>query len=223
MKVMLSRMFLLFSMKRNLRAFWQVRTERRSLFLISIVIVISLIYFSSFVSDTDSETSGNLVTNVLFGMIVREKRRIAALARTVSSLDERLQVAEKVAINSASALRTYLEEQSEEVAALSLDHQEHILSLMDLVKEESGLSASTEIYESNLDSRGERSDAAAESTILVLANERIEVLEQSLEDLKSQKESYQFEAEQLGRSLQLKSDECEYLLENLNELHRGIL
>ena len=69
-------------------------------------------------------------------MIVREKKRTAALARTASSLDERLQAAERDASVSETAFRTYIEEQGEEVAFMSTNQQEHILSLMDLVKEE---------------------------------------------------------------------------------------
>jgi len=42
--------------------------------------------------------------------------------------------AEKEVSIDESALRTYMEEQKEEAAVLSLSQQEHILSLMDTVK-----------------------------------------------------------------------------------------
>jgi hypothetical protein len=163
----------------------------------------------------------NVVTKVLFGMIVRERRRIAALARTASSLDERLQAAEKDVSVSESAFRTYVEEQSEEVTALSFNQQEHILSLMDMVKEESEQSMSTSKpinQGSNRDARGKCLEGVAESTMLVLANERIAVLGQSLESLKSRENTYRKKTEEVGRSFQSKSNECEDLHDELTEL-----
>ena len=45
--------------------------------------------------DAEPEVSSDAATKVLFGMVVRERRRVAALAISASSLDERLQAAEK--------------------------------------------------------------------------------------------------------------------------------
>ena len=50
-----------------------------------------------FIPDAKPEASTDTATKVLFGMVVRERRRVAALARSASSLDERLQAAEKAA------------------------------------------------------------------------------------------------------------------------------
>ena len=61
---------------------------------------------------------------VLFGMIVRERRRVASLARTASSLDEKVQEAEAATRAKESAFRAYVEEQQHEVAMLAQNQQE---------------------------------------------------------------------------------------------------
>lgn len=161
-------------------------------------------------SENDVESSKTLATKVLFGMVVREKRRTAALARTASSLDERLQAAEKDASVSESAFRTYMEEQDEEVAVISQNQQEHILSLMNMVKDETTR---------DCNEKGKNTD----SMLLVLANERIAVLEQHLSDLQSRDSSrdtlHKVKYDELKRSLDQKVEDYEALLDEIDELH----
>merc|ERR1712238_443845 len=101
-----------------------------------------------------------IAAKVLFGMVVRERRRIASLARTASSLDEKVQETESSLANKDAAFRAYVDEQRLEAASLAQSQQEHILSLMEMVKED-------QIDES------ETPDA---TKFLVLANERINAL-----------------------------------------------
>jgi hypothetical protein len=75
-------------------------------------------------------------TKVLFGMVVRERRRIASLARTASALDEKVQESEVAASAKDAAFRAYVDEQRLDAADLAQNQQEHILSLMDMVREE---------------------------------------------------------------------------------------
>jgi hypothetical protein len=75
-------------------------------------------------------------TKVLFGMVVRERRRIAYHPRTASALDEKVQESEVAASAKDAAFRAYVDEQRLDAADLAQNQQEHILSLMDMVREE---------------------------------------------------------------------------------------
>jgi hypothetical protein len=148
-------------------------------------------------------------------MIVRERRRIGALARSASALDERLQAAERAANESETALRSYMDEQSEELVAIKQNQQEHILSLMDMVKEESEREPMG----------SQHTEDTGDSIMTLLANERILVLEQELRDIRSRssaQHSYRKIAEDLNLALQSKSQEDRELQEELTEL-RGTL
>lgn len=127
---------------------------------------------------------------VLFGMVVRERRRVAALARTASSLDERAQAAEKVASVNEQALRSYMDEQRRELAALTNAQQAQILSLTDFVK------GKTTRKTKNPDAADDDDDACVEDSfgpkLLVLANERIALLERQIEDLSTENETSDF-------------------------------
>ena len=144
-------------------------------------------------SPTDSAKSASMV---LFGMVVRERRRIASLARTASSLDERVQAAEAAAVAKDSAFRAYVDEQRNEVAMLTQNQQEQILSLMDMVRDEAGVaSAHDEAFEDDSkkksveDKNKTRAEGHTNPTLLVLANERISVLERQLRELRSGNEA----------------------------------
>mmetsp|Transcript_3665 Transcript_3665/g.10080 ORF Transcript_3665/g.10080 Transcript_3665/m.10080 type:complete len:1557 (-) Transcript_3665:124-4794(-) len=119
------------------------------------------------------------LAKVLFGMVVRERRRVAALARTACSLDERLQSTTEDLEAKEEALRSYVDEQRVEVAEMSQMQQNQILSLMELVKADSSgfsgaLSASASVG-------SPQRTSSFDETLLVLANERISVLEKQLE------------------------------------------
>jgi hypothetical protein len=158
-------------------------------------------------------------------MIVRERRRIAALARTASALDEKLQAASKTAEASEAALRSYMDDQRHEFAALSQTQQEQILALMDMVREDADFSA----LKDNLDLLGQGQPSASrhafDPKLLILANERIKVLERQLQERQSEvnaNDSYRVRLGELTHSHDTKSRECEDLQEELTDL-RGTL
>lgn len=120
-------------------------------------------------------------------MVVRERRRISSLARTASSLDEKLQQAEKVAEESEAKLRSHMDEHKYMVAELAQNQQKNILSLMEMVKSDrlEGIEGHTTDDLSHSD----------EAKLLVLANERIAVLE-------SQVQQYELESNEAKSSLE---------------------
>jgi len=143
-------------------------------------------------------------------MIVKEKRRVAALARTASSLDERLQQVEKEASVSESAFLSYMEAHKADAINQSKQEQERILSLMDLVKDE------TEQKETATSLTG-----VANSTLLTLTQQRVESLEKHVADLEKQLASTttrQSSNDDLHRALESKGHECESLSIELNEM-----
>jgi hypothetical protein len=159
-------------------------------------------------------------------MIVRERRRIAALARTASALDEKLQAASKTAEASEAALRSYMDDQRHEFAALSQTQQEQILALMDIVRDDADFSALKDNL-GDLLGQGQSSESnnAFDPKLFILSNERIKVLEHQLEDRQSESnanDSYRVRLGELTTSLDTKSRECEDLQEELTDL-RGTL
>ena len=154
------------------------------------------------------DLSRRKAAKVLFGMIVRERRRVAALAKTASSLDDRLHAAEKAVEVSEASLRSYIEEHRQEVVELAQTHQDHILSLMDMVKVES-------------DTATGPSEEKFQKKLLVLANERVSLLEDELSEMRAEKtemEQYGVQLEELKESLDAKTTECEQLEETRNNL-----
>ena len=65
-------------------------------------------------------------------MVVRERRRIASLAKTASTLDEKLQECQMDNEAKEIAFRSYVEDSQQDFANVSMNHQEQILSLMSL-------------------------------------------------------------------------------------------
>lgn len=166
--------------------------------------------------EASQTVAGNMAAKVLFGMVVRERRRIASLARTASSLDEKVQEAEAAAAAKDSAFRAYVDEQRLEAAELAHNHQQHILSLMDMVREEP---PSGDIS-SPVRSAKARHAEKANSKLLVLANERIAALEQQLNETQLGREAIQKhrEREEEARtSFQEMSKECEKVEEELDD------
>ena len=110
--------------------------------------------------------SKTIAARVLFGMIVRERRRIAALAKVASSMDERVQATEKALVVSEAALRSSLEDHRRDVADLEQRQHDQIISLIDMVTE----SADLKFIESEDDLQ---SVVMFQKKLLVLANERV--------------------------------------------------
>lgn len=173
------------------------------------------------ITGTSPDLAKTTATRILFGMIVRERRRIAALARTASSLDEKLQVAEKASEASEAALRSYMDDQRHEFAALSQAQQEQILALMDMVREDTDFSSLKDNFELLGQGTPTDSDNIFDPKLLILANERIHVLERQLQELQSESnanDSYRERLDELTGSLDTRTKECGDLQEELSGL-----
>lgn len=140
-----------------------------------------------------------LTSRILFGMVVRERRRVAALARTASNLNDRLKLAEQSVVEKESAFRSYREEERAERSALAQNQQEQILSLMEIVREDTaeepsaiGTAADSPDKQfayltASMPNRTQHKGAS--SRMAILANERVEALERQLEELRGERES----------------------------------
>ncbi|KAL7559715.1 hypothetical protein ACA910_003303 [Epithemia clementina (nom. ined.)] len=166
------------------------------------------------------EVAHKSLAKVLFGMVVRERRRVGALARTACSLDERLQSAIEDLEAKDSALRSYVDEQREQVAEMSQNQQKHILSLMELVKGDASVPREKSELESVPSRR--RSSGGFDETLLVLANERISLLEKQLEDMEAEAataKTYRTELEDSRGSLQKAKEESKALEAELQKAY----
>ena len=180
--------------------------------------------FDGIVGTKALENGADIVAKVLFGMVVRERRRIASLARTASSLDEKFQETESALVDKEAAFNAYVGEHRLDSAALAQDQQQHILSLMEMVKE-----GHTEESKQSIASRT-RSKLSSfvedgNSRLLVLANERIDVLERQLTETQLARDSVHQHQERENAALEKleeKTKECEDLMEDVDDL-RGAL
>ena len=148
-------------------------------------------------------------------MVVRERRRIASLAKTASALDEKLQELQMDIEAKEVAFRSYVQDSQQDLATISMNHQEQILSLMSLVKGEGDPDLS-KIDEMTAASGNESIglDLKESSNLLFLANERIAVLEQQLGELKAEmkvSETYRQEKAEARAALETKTEEYERL------------
>ena len=173
------------------------------------------------------DNGADIVAKVLFGMVVKERRRIASLARTASSLDEKVQEIESTLTEKEAAFNAHVREQRLDAAALAQNQQEHILSLMEMVKEghaeESNKSMS--LPRSSNKQRLSLSMEDGNSRLLILANERIDVLELQLTETQLARNVVQrhHEREQSAISkLGEKRAECEELLEEIDDLRSAL-
>ena len=138
--------------------------------------------FKSITSDLLPLASSHyLASTVLFGMVVKERKRVATLARAASTLDQKAVQAEKLAANKEAALKSLIDESKNERVAMAQNQQEKILSLMEIVQGED----QEDETESSVGYRAPLS----ESVVLRLSNDRIESLEAQLADLEKEKES----------------------------------
>eukprot|EP00934_Nitzschia_sp_Nitz4_P000480 Nitzschia sp. Nitz4//scaffold9_size221794//135611//140914//NITZ4_001364-RA/size221794-snap-gene-0.105-mRNA-1//1//CDS//3329561055//480//frame0 len=171
-------------------------------------------------------SSGDVAAKVLFGMVVRERRRIASLARTASLLDEKVQAAEEAVAAKDAAFRAYVDEQRLEAAELAQNQQQHILSLMEMVQEEPNPPSSPmKGVSSPVRSAKARHAEKANTKLLLLANERIAVLERQLQETQLGRESIQkhTEREEETRALlEEKTRTCEDLEEEVGDLRSAL-
>ena len=154
-------------------------------------------------------------------MVVRERRRIAALARTASSLDEKVQVAERTVAEKDFAFRAYVDEHRLEAADMAEQQQQHILSLINMVKEQPDDSGLT----SPVRSAKARHSEKANSKLLLLANERIAVLESQLSEMSLGRDEIQKHRDReanFALQLQEKTQECEDLEQELSDLRSAM-
>lgn len=176
---------------------------------------------NAFCLDSSPMSATKVAAKVLFGMVVRERRRIAALARTASSLDEKVQESERAVAEKESAFRAYVDEQRLEAAEMAEQQQQHILSLMNMVKEEPGSSE----LSSPVRSAKARHAEKANSKLLLLANERIAVLENQLGELQLGRDAVQKHRDRENDArtqLEEKNRECEDLEQELNDLRSAM-
>lgn len=170
--------------------------------------------FRKLCKDVSPAKASEIASKVLFGMVVRERRRISSLAKTASSLDEKLQECQMDNEAKEFAFRSYVQDSQQDLANISMNHQEQILSLMSIVKSDKDPQSaeSAAIMESAAPGSSIGLDLKESSDLLVLANERISVLEQQLRDMRAERkvcESYLQEKEDIQAALDAKSGECE--------------
>ena len=172
--------------------------------------------FKEMTRELSALASAQLSSKVLFGMVVKERRRVAKLARTASSLDRKVLDAENHALAKESALRSHMEESKNERVATAQNHQEKILSLMSLLHQD-------EMGQEQVG--GARSPDKRESVILALANERIDALEKQLGELKSENQSLQKYKERESETvaeLTYLTDDYRQMLETSKELRLSL-
>jgi hypothetical protein len=176
--------------------------------------------FRAIMSELPPLTASQLASKVLFGMVVRERRRVAMLARAACALDQKAVEAEKLASSKENTLRSLIDESKNERIEMAQSNQERILSLMDIVQ--SG--GKEEDTDGNIDSMQQSS--FPESVVLQLANQRIEILESEITELhqeKQKRENYQArEAETVSELTQLTKDYGN-LLEKSKSLRGSLL
>ena len=172
------------------------------------------------------DNGADVVTKVLFGMVVKERRRIASLARTASSLDEKVQETESILVEKEAAFNAHVREQRLDAAALAQNQQEHILSLMEMVKEGHAEESNKSMTPGSSNKRRlSLSMEDGNSRLLILANERIDVLELQLNETQLARNAVQrhHEREQSAISkLGEKTAECEELLEEIDDLRSAL-
>ena len=160
--------------------------------------------FKSLCAGAPPISASQLTCKILFGMVVRERRRVISLARTAASLDERAAEAEKLAEAREEALVSHVEEERHERALMAHNQQEQIMSLMALVRNEEeepkdkAVPSYPPAYEIGADAHAAEAEEGARSIkpgrstnsmVMILSNERIAVLEGQIAELEGEKEA----------------------------------
>jgi hypothetical protein len=196
--------------------------------------------FQKLLPEASTLAGAKLTTRILFGMVVRERRRVASLARTASTLNERVKTAERAVTEKDVAFRSYRDEERTERAALAQNQQEQILSLMALVQDDttstmpaiSTDSNATDIQFVNLSAGMSNitqpigfGATGKSSRLTVLANERVEALERQVRELRDERESMQmYKAMEANARTELntKNEECENLRKESEHLRETL-
>ena len=159
--------------------------------------------FKSLCAGAPPLSASHLTSKILFGMVVRERRRVLSLARTAVSLDERAAEAEKLAESREEALVSHVEEERHQRALMAQNQQEQIMSLMSLVQDEDELESNCARAHSHVsavpmtDAVGSGNDyvktikpsRSTDSMVMILSNERIAVLERQVAELEGEREA----------------------------------
>ncbi len=176
--------------------------------------------FRAMMSELPPLSASQLASKVLFGMVVRERRRVAMLARAACALDQKAVEAEKLANSKEIALRSLIDETKNERIEMAQNQQEKILSLMEMVQNE----GKQEDIDGTMD--GSQPPRVQESAVLQLANHRIEILESQISELHQEKrtrEKYQVrEAETVSELTEL-TKEYGSLLQKSKTLRGSLL
>jgi len=177
--------------------------------------------FNEIVGTKALSNGADIVAKVLFGMVVRERRRIASLARTASSLDEKVQETESALADKEAAFNAYVGEQRLNAASLAQNQQKHILSLMEIVKEGHAEESDKVISSPSRKKHKPSSLEDGKSRLLILANERIDALENQLSETQLVQDAVQMHQEReqsaMARLVE-KTKECEDLLDEVDDL-----
>ena len=159
--------------------------------------------FKSLCAGAPPLSASHLTSKILFGMVVRERRRVLSLARTAASLDERAAEAEKLAESREEALVSHVEEERHQRALMAQNQQEQIMSLMSLVQDEDELESKGARAHSHVsavpmaDAAGSdngyletiKPSRSTDSMVMILSNERIAVLERQVAELEGEREA----------------------------------
>lgn len=141
---------------------------------------------------------------ILFGMVVRERRRVSSLARTACNLDTKAREMHKTNETRETAFKAHVEEEREERADLAHRHREQILTLMDLVKR------------TDVEGRGSNDNVHHLEGILTGYN--VNALEAELRELRGASEenrTFLVRQEELETELQERRTECRKLQREL--------
>ena len=175
--------------------------------------------FKELTRDFTALSSAQLTSKILFGMVVKERRRVAKLARTASSLDQKALNAENISSSNEAALQAHMEESTNERVAMTQSHQERLLSLMSMLLQQDEIKTQQQ-------SSGTDSPERHESVYLALANERIETLEKQLEELSDGQivqENYQARESETVEKLSKLTEDYGVMLEESNGLRSFVI
>jgi hypothetical protein len=196
--------------------------------------------FQKVLPEASTLAGAKLTSRILFGMVVRERRRVASLARTASTLNERAKSAERTVTEKDVAFRSYRDEERTERAALAQNQQEQILSLMALVQDDTTSTMTAMRTDSNAPDKQFAYLSASmpnitqssgfgvsgiSSRLTVLANERVEALERQVRELRDERESmqmYKTMEANVRTELHVKNEECENLRKETAQLHETL-
>jgi hypothetical protein len=173
--------------------------------------------FTSLCETLSPIESVQLLSKVLFGMLVRERRRVAALARTASSLDQKFVDTVKWAESQEASLRAQLEDEKTQKVILTKRQQDQISSLMELAQLEKSLDNSN---------GSTTSTSHSDSLIIRLANERIINLEALLVGYQNESENNarrQLEEKSRLEEKSLTESECKQLRQDVLSLKAALL